>query len=40
MNIRRAVPEDAEAISALIMGLAQHFLLEPSERGRGAFLQA
>jgi GNAT superfamily N-acetyltransferase len=37
MNIRRAVPEDAEAISALIVGLAQHFLLEPSGKGAERF---
>lgn len=35
--IRRAVPEDADAISKLIMGAAHHFLVDPCRKGAELF---
>jgi hypothetical protein len=40
MEIRRATPEDAEAISALIKSVAHYFTLHPQGLGAEAFLQS
>jgi len=40
MLIRRAVPDDAPVISALILSLAHHFLLNPDGSGADVFLSA
>ncbi|HZD42121.1 MAG TPA: GNAT family N-acetyltransferase [Terriglobales bacterium] len=40
MDIRRAVPEDAEAISTLIKSVAHYFTLNPQGGGAGAFFQS
>ncbi|WP_233168099.1 GNAT family N-acetyltransferase [Xylophilus sp. ASV27] len=40
MDIRRAVPADAQAISALILSLAHHFLARVDGAGADAFLAA
>ena len=40
MQIERALPEDATAISGLVMSVAHHFLLDPQWRGAEGFLQS
>jgi len=40
MEIRRAAPEDAEAISTLIQSVAHYFTLHPQGLGAEAFLQS
>ena len=40
MEIRRATPEDAEAISTLIKSVAHYFTLHPQGLGAEAFLQS
>ncbi len=40
MRIRKATPEDAEAISALIRSVAHYFTLEPSGKGAERFLES
>ncbi|MGY0194131.1 GNAT family N-acetyltransferase [Leptothrix sp. BB-4] len=40
MDIRKAVPADVDAISALVAGLAHHFLLDPAGQGAERFLES